>query len=717
MKKSLSYKKRIDQLRLTKQLQTLEKQRVDGTNGYWDIDDKGIVPKPDWFNYVPESNHKNGDFYGFLLSGKNYRNLLETHPVYINKASALAGGWMHQFMDVRVVKWNPDIKYEHLHELQKKYDLIHGIGGAQHFNVDYELGLRLGFTGILKKILIYEKQDNKKHSDFYTAEKDVVIGMFNMITRHVNQAREMAKKEDDLVIKQNLIEMANVNEALLKRPAESFHEAVQFTAWYVIFATMYNNSGAGGAIDGYLYPYYESEKKNKTIDDERAIYLLACLLMKDNQYYEIGGTYADGTDRCNDLSFFMVEAAHRLKIPTSICVRVHENMNRDLLTLSVKYLFKDKLGTPSFVGHKGMTEGFMKNGYSVELARVRAKTGCHWCSLPGLEYTLNDIVKINFLAIFDVAYKEVINNNPTVEKIWHSFEKHLKIAVRTIAKGMDFQLDNMYKVLPELVLNLLCHGPIESGLDISNGGAKYYNLCIDGAALATVADSFSAMKQRIEIDEKLTWDELNEVLSNNYENSEVTRLLLKSVPKYGTGNSIADEYASKITKLFTKLVKEKPTPAGYPMIPGLFSWANTIGFGKTIGATPNGRKASEPISHGANPAAGFVKDGTPTAMANAVINNQCGYGNASPLQLEFDPRMADDDKGIELVSSFIETFCEMGGTLLNINILNKEQILEAHDDPSKHPNLIVRVTGFSAYFASLSKEFRQLVVDRIVEGL
>ena len=59
----------------------------------------------------------------------------------------------------------------------------------------------------------------------------------------------------------------------------------------------------------------------------------------------------------------------------------------------------------------------------------------------------------------------------------------------------------------------------------------------------------------------------------------------------------------------------------------------------------------------------------------------------------------------------------MGGTLLNINIVDKEKIIAAHKEPGKFPNLIVRVTGFSAYFASLSKDFRQLVVDRIVDGL
>ena len=153
------------------------------------------------------------------------------------------------------------------------------------------------------------------------------------------------------------------------------------------------------------------------------------------------------------------------------------------------------------------------------------------------------------------------------------------------------------------------------------------------------------------------------------------------------------------------------------MIPGLFSWANTIPMGKAVGASPNGRKAYTPINHGANPHPGFSKADSPTGLANAVVSVQPGYGNTAPLQLEVDPHFGIDEDGVDLISSFISTFMAMGGTLLNINIVDKKRILAAHKEPEKFPNLIVRVTGFSAYFASLSKDFRQLVVDRIVDGL
>jgi len=89
-------------------------------------------------------------------------------------------------------------------------------------------------------------------------------------------------------------------------------------------------------------------------------------------------------------------------------------------------------------------------------------------------------------------------------------------------------------------------------------------------------------------------------------------------------------------------------------------------------------------------------------------------GNTAPMQLELDPGLSKDEGGIEKVAALIKSHFRLGGTLFNINVIDAEKVLEAHRDPTKYPDLIVRVTGFTAYFAALSPEFRQLVVDRII---
>jgi pyruvate-formate lyase len=101
-------------------------------------------------------------------------------------------------------------------------------------------------------------------------------------------------------------------------------------------------------------------------------------------------------------------------------------------------------------------------------------------------------------------------------------------------------------------------------------------------------------------------------------------------------------------------------------------------------------------------------------MAKAIAAIQTGRGNTCPMQLELDPGVAVGPDAAAKVASLIKTHFDLGGTLFNINVLDAARVRAAHQDPAKYPDLVVRVTGFTAYFASLSPAFRQLVVDRII---
>lgn len=733
----LTYRQRIDALRETKLKHTKEKWEQIGA---MDFDDHALIlPPPESRKVVqvisgsgvpitdvllkefePKSNHPSGGFFGPKACGENFRALLEIHPIYIDPMSSLAGGYMVNFMSYRDPFWNPDLDYSHLHEEHQKYKLLHGIGAVQHFCQDMNIAFKLGWGGILNKIRHYRKiNTHPEASEFYDGLENVVLGFQNWLGRHAEAARQMAEEEEHPQLHQNLLEIADINQRLVTEPPQTFREACQWMLWYQLAGKMYNMSGSLGRIDVLLLPFYERDKSRGILTDEEAIFHLTCHLVQDTSYIQLGGPDETGKDVTNCVSFLMLEAAHRLKIPANVGVCVGDWVNPKLLRRGVEILFEDKAGMPKFLGIDNTCKGFANNGYPIELARQRAYSGCHWSALPGREYTVNDCVKINFSAVFEVALREMMEDlsvQPSIDKLWRHFEQHLRRAVEIIAESLDFHMKHMYQVFPELMLDLLCYGTIEKGLDASHGGVEYYNLCVDGSGLATVADSFAALEQRIEKEKRLTWNKMMHYLDTDWTgpNGEKARLMLKKIPHYGSGSSRADEYGQRIAQTFTRLVKEKPTPAGYNMIPGLFSWAATILMGKDVGATPNGRHAYAPISHGPNPDPGFRKDGAPTALAIAVASVQPCYGNASPMQIELDPGISKADEAIEKVADLIKTHFGLGGTQININIVDKNKLLEAHKDPSRYPNLVVRVTGFSAYFASLSPELRQLVVDRIL---
>lgn len=731
-----SYQQRIDRLRQIKLAQTREKQQVMGAMDY---DDHALIlPPPERREVVKtmsasgmpitdcrlngidiQSNHPSGGFFGARAVSENFRRLLENHPTYIDSSSSLAGGYMTNFNSYRKLGWNPDIDYSHLKPAIDQYKLVTGIGGSQHFCQDLQIGLELGWGGLLEKIRYYRQANAPHGAEFYESLENIVLGMQNWIGRHAQAARQLAEAETDPQARANLLEMAEINEHLVSEPPATFREACQWLLWYQSAARMYNGSGSLGRLDMLLEPYYQRDVAAGILDDEEAIFHLACFLVRDTAYSQLGGPDAAGRDQTSRVSFLALEAAHRLKIPVNLGVCVGKEVDPELLKRGVEMMFSDKTGVPKFLGIDQTTAGFMKNGYPAEIARLRAYSGCHWSALPGREYTLNDMVKINFVVLFDLALRDMLADTatpPSVAELVKRFTDHMQCAVDTIAQCMDFQLEHMHEVFPELVLDLLCYGTIEKGEDASHGGVEFYNLCIDGAGLAVVADSLAALEQRIEREQRLTWKQLLAHLDSDWAGleGEKARLMLRNTPRYGQGGTRADAYAVQVADIFTQAVKRQPTPAGHNMIPGLFSWANAIAMGKDTRATPNGRRAYAPISWGANPLPGFRKDSAATAMAAAIAAVQPGYGNAAPMQIELDPMVTRDEEGVENICSLLRAHFDLGGTQINLNIMDAQKVLEAHKDPSKYPDLVVRVTGFSAYFASLSQEMRQMIVDRII---
>lgn len=735
--KQLSFTDRILALQVTKLAQTREKIEL---TGYKDHDDHALIlPPPDRREivktmsssgmpitdciirgYKVTPNHSSGGFFGSKAVGENFRRLMEEHPVFIDPNSSLVGSYMANFLSYRTPHWNPDFDPSPFEPEIQKYKLLPGIGATQHFCQDFQIGLDIGWKGIMEKIQHYRSINSTDHIAFYDGLESIVLGLQSWMRHYVEEARRMAKNESNLQLRQNLVEIAEINGHLITEPPTTFREACQWILWYLIMARMYNGSGSLGRLDVLLQPFYERDIENGILTDDEAIFHLACLLLHDTAYLQLGGPDADGKDVTSPVSYLILEAAHQMKIPANVGVSVGEAVDPGLLRRGVEILFKDKTGIPKFLGVEQTAVGFARNGYPIELGRQRAYSGCHWSAIPGQEYTLNDCVKINLAAVFEYTYQDMMADStiePSTAELWARFERHLHRAVEVTAQCLDFHMEHMHQVFPELVLDLLSYGPIEKGEDASHGGVEYYNLCVDAAALATVADSFAALEQRIENEKRFTWAQISEHLKNNWAGpeGERARLMMKSIPRYGKGATRADDYAVKIAQLFTRLVKIKPTGVGFNMIPGIFSWANTIPMGKDVGATPNGRHAGDPISHGSNPEPGFRKDGAPTALAVAIASVQPGYGNTAPMQIELDPALSHDEEGVRIISDLIRTHFKLGGTQINMNILDAEKILEAHKDPNKYPDLVVRVTGFSAYFASLSPEFRQLVVDRIID--
>ena len=719
--RTFTYDERIALLRARKVAQTEEKARAGGA----DEDDYGLIVQ-DEFDYKLKPNHPNGSIYGYQAWTENYCAILKDHPIYVDPLDAFtAKGFLFlERLRPKDKKWNPDYPFDELQAIFNRYQVISGIDNCHHFTPDLCIGMELGWGGILKKLKEQKELHDESHLDFYNAEIAVVEAIIAFISRAGDVLEEKAAEEQNLQLKENLLQMSDINHRICSEPPKTFREAVQWSNWFSMVSRTYNRGSAGGQLEDLFNDFYERDIAAGILTDEEAVFYLACMFLQDSRYWQICGPDADDNDTTCRLSYLALDAADKINIACNLTIRYHDKLDPVFFRKSIEYLFKNKQGWPRYSSDKALMEGFMRCGYDKDLARRRVAAGCHWMCIPGMEYTMNDTVKVNLAKVFEVAFDEMMASaetvEPSIDVLWEQYQKHLKIAVDATGAGIIHHLTYQTKSQPELILNLFQHGLIEKGVNITDGGANYYNMCVDGSGLAVVADSFAACQQRIDIEKRMTYAELNRFLDANYEceDGEYVRQMMLSSPRYGGGDTLGDQWAVKVKDLWTDLVRDlveqhKDNPKHVNFIPGFFSWSNTILLGSILKATPNGRKKGEPINHGANPNSGFRKDGAVTSMCNSIASVQPNYGNCAPVQLEVDPGIMNDPEGVEKMCAMVRGILKSGNTLLNINIIDAKKILEAHKDPYKYPDLVVRVTGFTAFFAMLSEKFRELVVERI----
>ena len=711
------------QIKLLREKKILETRKKLEQRGFLDEDDYNEFSLPEGYRWEPPLREENGEFYGYAAWAENYADMLEHFPPSVLPYNSMAGNYFSVLTRFRTVREGKDWVDESIYAEISRYDIITGMGFENHFCGDIRIGFRLGWGGLLEKVRKYAEINNQtqEQRDFYAAEEKFLLATIRWIRRTSDEIRRQIENCSDSLQKANLEEMLEVNENITLDPPKTLREACQFFSWYNLAGRCFNRDGAGGQLDELLRPYYERDIRNGLIDDEDAVFYIIGLLFSDTKYYQLGGPDMEGNDLVSRVSWLILEAGDRLDTSLNLTIRVHKNIDRDFFRRAVGLLVRHKQGWPRFSGDDSLVSGLVRRGLPRELAVRRIAVGCHWMVTPGIEYTRSDTVKINIAKCFEVAWKDMVINDSTYssEKLWSYFEKHLRRAMEIVVITNDRHLQLQRFNAPELFLNLFCEGPVEKGDDASHRTLQYYNICVDGAGIAVAADSFAAIEQRIEKEGKLKWSQLIRALDTDFDctDGKYIRALLQSAEKYGQWNSPGGKWAKRISGLFTDVVVNAgPGQEDYVrFIPDLFSWSQTILLGKTVGATPNGRPAGEPINHGANPFPSSVKNGAMTTMSSAIAEIQSGMGNTCPFQMELDPGAITADS-VDNIMALIETHLAQGGTLVNVNIVDADKILAANEHPELYPDLVVRVTGFTAYFISLSPEFRQLVVNRIIKG-
>ncbi|MBC8512614.1 MAG: glycyl radical protein [Dehalococcoidia bacterium] len=637
--------------------------------------------------------------------------------------------------------------------------LLTEAGGISHTAPDFETILKVGVEGLIEeareKIRDMDRSpagnpEELKKRSFYKAVELVCKGVIEFAQRYQQEASKLAELETDPARRSELMEIAEVCKRAPAKPAASFREALQ-GLWFLEIALHqenYEQALCPGRLDQYLYPYYQRDLERGVLTDEEAIELLGCFFIKiseivplfgesiaiffsgfpTNPAISIGGMTQDGLDATNKLTYLILETRDLVKTrEPNLHARVHKDSPDEYLS-RVCEVIKGGGGMPALVNDDVIIPALMEKGIKKEDARDYVVIGCVEISVPRKAFGSTDAALMSLPICLEMAlnngYSPVMledigikTGDPrqfkSMDDVLSAFRQQVAYLVEQMVIGLNALGIAHRELYPSPLLSATIEGCLETGKDVTAGGAVYNFTGVQGVGTADVADSLAAIDQLVFTEKRTTMDELLQAIEDDFEGHErLHQLILNRVPKYGNDEDLPDMYARKVAEIFCQEVAKHSNPRGGVYLPGFLSMTNHQGFGKLVGALPSGRKAFESFANGISPCTGLDRKGPTAALKSGAKLNYLLATNGVAFNLKFNPDHLKGAEGTRNLASLIRAYFGLGGMHLQLNVIDKQTLVDAQQNPQNYPGLMVRVAGYSAYFADLSKEVQDEIISR-----
>ncbi|MFR8355992.1 MAG: pyruvate formate lyase family protein [Parabacteroides sp.] len=434
-------------------------------------------------------------------------------------------------------------------------------------------------------------------------------------------------------------------------------------------------------------------------------------------YFCFGGRDKELKDATNEVSWIGVEAYDMLGGYNQLGVMWHSDIDPDFWEYACDVVGRHGCGAPTLVNYDVMRASELRSGYKEEDAWNIAYSGCQWYCSVGKEYSDQDT---NSLVPIQPLQRTIRYAAQNKLSDWDAFMAHFRRELDATTDALVEFKNNTYKwqpkVWPEIVTSFCMHGPIENGRDVTDVRAVANNYTsVNVLGVPNLCDSMFAIRELIFKDKKYTLDELEEALTTNWEGREIMRQDFLNMPKFGNDNASVDDMTVEICTLIRKMLEEKHNIKGFHFRPSLFQFMGHTYAGPMLGATPDGRKAEEPLAHGMNPMHGRNKEGILPTMRSFTKLNYSEYQGGS-FQIELHPSFFPEDKPRgTFVRAFANHFFTCGGVQINLNVVDIATLEDAmhHPDKDEYKGIVVKVTGYSAHFVFMDKQFQQEFVKRV----
>jgi len=568
--------------------------------------------------------------------------------------------------------------------------------------------------------------------------------------RHAELAKGLAKKERNTKRRKELEKIASVCSCVPAHAPRDFWEALQ-CYWFIHLGVISElnpwDAFNPGRLDQHLYPFYTKDLEDGTLTKEQAKELLQAFWVKFNNQpappkvgvtaeesctytdfalINTGGVKADGSDGVNELSFLILDVVEEMRLtqPSSM-VQISKKTPDRFLKRAVE-IIKTGFGQPSVFNTDEIIQELLRQGKRIEDARNGGSSGCVETGAFGKEsyiltgyFNLPKILEITLHNGEDPRIGKKIGletGNPvkfgSFEELFAAFRKQLNHFVDIKVEGNNI-IERLYaEHLPVPFLSILIDDCVTKGRDYNDGGARYNTNYIQGVGLGTTTDSLASLKYNVFDKRYITMKKMISLLKTNYDRQEPLRQrLLNKTPKYGNDDDYADSIMKDIFEAYFEAVDGRPnTKGGYYRI-NLLPTTVHIYFGKTVEATPDGRKAGEPLSEGVSPVQGADRKG-PTAVIKSVTKIDHVKTGGTLLNQKFTPQLLADDIGMNKLAQLIRTYFKLDGHHIQFNVVSSGMLRDAQKHPERYRDLIVRVAGYSDYFVDLSVDLQNEIIKR-----
>lgn len=638
--------------------------------------------------------------------------------------------------------------------------------GDAHIAVDFHKILSMGLTGYLQEIEHYHKEvkrferEGVRKDHFYTSLDLSIRALQDFIRRYRDLALSLSMNESDKERKKELLSIADNCELIAENPPQNFYQALQLTYFVQLVLQIESNghSVSLGRMDQYLSPFYKNDRIIGTITEEFASELLEntwIKLLSVNkirpwshtrfsaggplyQNVTIGGQTTKGEDAVNDLSFLILDSVGKMKLTQpNLSVRFHKNISNEFMLACIDVIEKG-FGMPSFNNDEIVIPELIKLGVETEDAYNYSAIGCIEIAVPGKwGYRCTGMSFLNLMRVFLASLYDGLDKSSgktfkqgtgsfadftSYDDLFKAWQQQIRYYTRKTVE-IDTAVDTaLEENVPDILCSAFVDNCIERGKTIKEGGSKYDFVSGLQVGIANLGNSLAAIKKLVFDEGKLTKDELLSALESNFEGEygeEIRQLLLNAAPKYGNDDDYVDlllrdaymEFIDELENYHTTRYKRGPIGCRY--YAGTSSISANVPSGSVVPATPDGRKAFTPVAEGSSPSSGTDVLG-PTAtfksvsklptdkIMGGVLLNQ----KLSPATIK---KESDKLKLISIIRTFFE---KLKGWHVQYNIVNKETLLAAKENPEEYRDLIVRVAGYSAFFTNLSPDTQDDIIAR-----